>query len=424
MDFTPSNPRGSLSFGIALDIGTTTIAAYLVDLDSKRRDDAVIASASQLNGQRVFGADEFARIEYSKRTDRGSEELARLVRTDVRVLADRLLSGAGAGRDTLQAMAVVGSATMLRLFLGRRPVGNPKEEFGLEGAAAADFDLPYPVCQLIVPPPVSGALDAGFLAAIKAAGLADLEEPTLLIDLGSKGAVALGDRRGIVCCEVAAGPPFEGPSITCGTGGTAGAVDRVFWEDGRLRWTTIGSADAVGLCASGVLDATACLVRASLVDSSGALDERWWASGYPLVRSDTADLRFTQADLRQVQLSKASVAACIGLVMAERGISPADVDRTLLSGSFGGELSPASAAVVGLLPPNLLERSSWIGNASGLGAVRLLLHDDEYERMKALALRSKVLDPSTTSGFDELFGRELLFPAPDSVLEAVVPAVV
>ncbi len=422
MHSTQTIPRKTTALGIAIDIGATTVAAYLVDLEAEVEAEAVLASAARLNGQRAFGTDESARIEYALRTDRGAEEMAHLARADIQALADGLLAGAGATRHDLRALAVVGSAAMLRLFEGRRPGGEAPEGGVADSVPAASYGLPYPSCRLVAPISSVAGIEADLLAAMRTARLEEAAETTLLIDLGGKGAVALTDGRGISCCAVAAGPPLEGPSFSCGTGGVGGAIDRLFWENGRLRWTTIGGEEAVGLCASGVLDAAACLVRASLVDASGALDERWWASGYPLVASETADLRFTQADLRHVQLAKAAVAACIDLVLEDRGIGSGSVERVLFSGGFGGAISGDSAAVIGLLPAALRERASWIGNAAGLGAVRLLLRKDEAGRAAETARRTRVVDPAAATGFDERFSRALFFPAPGAVLDAVEPA--
>jgi uncharacterized 2Fe-2S/4Fe-4S cluster protein (DUF4445 family) len=414
--------RGPGDLGIAVDIGTTTIAAYLVDLGNEPSSPPrVRASTSRLNSQLIFGADEFQRIEYSMRTDRGVDELSRLVRSDVCSLADELLSRVGAEAEALKLMSAVGSATMLRLFAARHPSRGEYESLGCESIMATDFDLPYSRCRLVVAASATLGIGADLLAAIRAAGLEELEEPTLLIDLGSKGSIALGDRDGICCCVNSAGPPFEGPSFSCGTGGVSGAVDSLTWGPDGLLWTSLSGDTPTGLCCSGLIDAASCLVRASAVDASGALDERWWSSGYPLVRSGLAELNFTQADLRQIQLAKASVATGIGTLLAKRGIGYDEVDRVLISGSFGGMISPESTAVIGLLPRALLDRASSIGNASGAGALRLLSHTDEKERIDALSERCIAVDTSASPFFDKRFADELLFPAADAVLEAVRP---
>lgn len=416
------DPEGRRSeagtFGAAVDIGTTTIAVYLVEYaPSGGKGPRIVGSSSCLNRQRAFGADVIARIDHCVRNPGGLAELASLVREDIRTLVDRLLSASGAAPSSLRDISVVGNTTMLHLFARTDPSSIAVAPFTpvftdtLRGPAS-DFGLPYQEAEVLVAPSVAGYVGADLVAAGRAVDLEHAEGLTLLIDLGTNGEMALGDRRGVIACATAAGPAFEGAAISCGLGGVAGAIDRVRLNpEGGVSCTTIGGGAAIGICGSGIIDAAACLVRSGAVDETGALDEVWSEGGYPLV----GDLRFTQADVRQIQLAKAAVAAGIATMLRERGAEYSDVRAVYLAGGFGSFLDPESASAIGLLPPSLLPVVRAVGNAAGAGAARLLLHRSELEGMEAAARSMTYLELSGLPYFSERFIEELFFPAPDAV---------
>jgi len=417
---------GAGLYGVAIDIGTTTIAAYLVDFGSHR----VTASASRLNGQRAFGADVIARIDYAGRDPANLGELAALARGDARALIDQLLAKTGADAAGLREISVVGNTTMLHLFAGVDPTGIAVAPFtpaftGLRRGPASAYGFPWPDASLTLGPSVAGYVGADIVAAIRAVGMERRERLSLVLDLGTNGEMALGDRHGIVACATAAGPAFEGAAISCGTGGVAGAIDSLRWEGGLLVHTTIGGGAPVGVCGSGIIDAAACLVRGGLVDEAGAMREEWRAAGYPLAggaaggQSGSGDgIRFSQADVRQIQLAKAAVAAGIAAMLDEAGAGLEDVETVFLAGGFGSYLRPESAAAIGLIPPALLDRVETVGNAAGHGAVRMLLFRDEMDSMSRLAKAVRYIELSGSDFFRDRFVEELFFPAP---LDPVIP---
>lgn len=416
----PADPRirEPGTFGAAVDIGTTTVAAYLIayapgDGEGPR----VVGSASCLNRQRAYGADVIARIDHCVKTEGGLAELASLIRADVRELADRLLGAAGAGAEALREVSVVGNTTMLHLFAEVDPSAIAVAPFtpafvDARRGPAASFGLPYPRAEVLLGPSVAGYVGADLVAAARVVDMEHSEDLVLLIDLGTNGEMALGDKRGVIACATAAGPAFEGAAISGGLGGVAGAIDRVRLDGkGGVSCTTIGGERAVGICGSGIVDAAACLVRSGAVDDSGALADEWAAEGYPLAE----DIRFTQADVRQIQLAKAAVAAGIAAMLRERGADYGDVKAVYLAGGFGSFLDPESAAAIGLLPPALLPVVEAVGNAAGGGAVSLLLHRDELEASGRLARSISYLELSGLSHFSDRFVEELFFPAADAV---------
>lgn len=417
------------TYGAAVDIGTTTIAAYLVEFVPADGSPArVVASASVLNRQRAFGADVIARIDHAIKAADGLDDLANLVRADARALIDGLLAEANAPSAALREISVVGNTTMLHLFARVDPSGIAVAPFTpafveSRHGPAVDYALPYPRARLFLGPSVAGYVGADLVAAARAVDLDGREKTALVLDLGTNGEMALGDKRGVLACATAAGPAFEGAAISCGIGGVAGAVDGLFWrEDGRLTATTIGDLPPIGVCGSGIVDAAACLVRAGIADDTGALADEWSEEGYPLALSGDGPLRFTQSDIRQVQLAKAAVAGGIATLLRERGIGYGDVDAVFLAGGFGSYLRPESAAAIGLIPAELLPKVETVGNAAGHGAVRLLLFKDELERVERFARSIRYVELSSDPYFSERFIEEMFFPAPDAVLPAVTPA--
>lgn len=421
------------TYGVAIDIGTTTVAAYLVEFAPMGHDTGsaarVISSTSCLNSQRTYGADVIARIDHTLRAKDGLSELASLIRADVRRLIDSLVTEINAAPATLREISVVGNTTMLHLFAAVDPAGIATAPFTpafveARRGPATDYGLPYPRAELLLAPSVAGYVGADLVAAAAAVGLEQKEKPCLLLDLGTNGEMALGDRFGVTACATAAGPAFEGAAISCGLGGVAGAVDRLDWDaSGRLAYTTIADAPAIGICGSGIIDAAACLIRASLADDTGALVDPWATNGYPLAPGSGGHLRFTQADVRQIQLAKAAVAAGIATMLRDRGLDYEDIDTVYLAGGFGSYLRPESAAAIGLIPPPLLSKVEAVGNAAGHGAVRLLLFKHEIERLRNLARSIRYIELSGDPFFSERYIEEMFFPAPDAVSPAVKPAI-
>jgi len=397
------------SCGVAVDIGTTTVAAYLVDYGEK----AVVATASCLNRQRAFGADVIARIDRAMTGSAALAELAELIRADIRILTEQLLAKTGTWADQLKDFAIVGNTTMLHLFAAVDPSGIATAPFTpafthLVRGRAENYGLPYPGASLVLGPSIAGYVGADITAGIRAVAMEQAPGPVLLLDLGTNGEMALGDRTGILTCATAAGPAFEGAAISCGVGGVAGAVDTVYWEGTELKHTTIGGLPPIGICGSGIIDAAACLVSAGIADETGAFTESYAATGFPIA-GDGAVL-FTQADLRQIQLAKAAVAAGIATMLQERGITAAQVDKVYLAGGFGSYLRPESAALIGLIPPELLPKVEAVGNAAGHGAVRMLLFKGEADALEALRERTRYVELSNSAFFRDQFIEEMFFP--------------
>jgi uncharacterized 2Fe-2S/4Fe-4S cluster protein (DUF4445 family) len=411
------------TYGVAVDIGTTTVAAYLVDFGTGE----VLTAASCLNSQRAWGADVIARIDHAGKDPANLSYLAELARTDLTGLANRLLASVDAPHDALREISVVGNTTMLHLFAGVDPSGIAVAPFtpvfiSLQRKQASEYGLPYSKAFVTLGPSVAGYVGADLVAGIRAVGMEERDKLSLILDLGTNGEMALGNKDGIVACATAAGPAFEGAAISCGTGGVAGAIDSLLWNEGKLEWTTIGGLSPIGVCGSGIIDAAACLVRGGIADDTGAFADSWSDEGYPLAGSNGKSIVFTQGDMRQIQLAKAAVAAGIASMLDDIGAGLDDVESVFLAGGFGSYLRPASAAAIGLIPPQLLPKVQAVGNAAGHGAVRMLLFKEESRDLSSLATAVRYLELSGLDFFRDRFVEELFFPEPTDPVVPAIPA--
>jgi uncharacterized 2Fe-2S/4Fe-4S cluster protein (DUF4445 family) len=273
---------------------------------------------------------------------------------------------------------------------------------------------------------VSAYVGADIVSGIAALGMAEREEFSLLLDIGTNGELAAGSSKGIICCATAAGPAFEGAGISMGLGGVEGAVDTVWIGEGRLASTTIGEKPARGLCGSGVLDALAAFLDLGLVDATGrildvdelsSLDpEKAWASS--LLGSDSDGPRLavaegiwlSQRDVRMLQLAIAAIAAGIDILLAEAGKSASEVDRVYLAGGFGSKLRVESAARVGLIPGELEAKVVVAGNSSGSGAIGACLSREGVAACLEAKKRCTYLELSSRPDFNEAYVEHMFFP--------------
>jgi len=293
------------------------------------------------------------------------------------------------------------------------------KEYTLPAAEAGLGSLPG--AMLTMAPLIAGYVGGDTLAAALACDMDQYDGVALLIDIGTNGEIMLGGKGEMLCCSTAAGPALEGAHIRCGTGGVAGAIDHVKLSDG-VEYTTIGSAPAIGLCGSGLVDCVAGLLETGALDEAGRLD----ADAFPeplkahigqidgkcaLRLTGTGDegVVLTQRDIREVQLAKAAIAAGIEVLMRELGIGFGDISRLYLAGGFGNYMDVGSACRIGLLPTELRGVVAPIGNAAGVGAQRLLRNRDNARRVEALRKRTRSVELSQNPDFQDLFIERMMF---------------
>lgn len=362
-------------YGLAVDIGTTTLAASLVSLPTGE----VLASAAAENPQRAVAADVLGRIEAAMHGQ------AVMLQAQVWAAIDRLRAELMASLPSPVSVpdqaVVTGNTAMLYLLTKRDPEPLSHAPFTADhlfghAVALPGFTAYAPRC-------MGAYVGADITCALLASQLCSRHETALLADVGTNGEVALWHRGVLRVCSTAAGPAFEGAGLACGCGSVEGAIDRVWVEDGRLACSTIGGAPAVGLCGSGALDALAALLALGRLDETGRLPEgRACLAG---------DVYLSQQDVRNLQLAKGAVAAGIVTLCQSAGVAPGDVEALYLAGGFGRHIDLQNAAAIGLFPLALTHKAHVIGNAALAGAEMLLLHAPYAQQSEALARKAQVV---------------------------------
>lgn len=412
-------------FGIACDIGTTTVVCHLVDLESGR----VAATAGEGNAQRPYGGDVIARIKAS--ADGLRPALTAAVRGQLSRLIEALCAHEGVSLSQVKRMTVAANTTMCHLLAGLPPDGlgaapfTPVSLFG-DWHSARALDLPFEG-EVYLSPAVSGYVGGDITADLLCAGADREDAPVLLIDVGTNGEMALGCGGRFVCCSTAAGPAFEGAQIRFGMTAAEGAVSAVTLEDGKVACTVLGGGEARGICGSGLIDAVAVMLRLGAVDETGRIldpeeDDDIPAGALPYLFSLDGECAFrlsggvavTQADVRKLQLGKGAIAAGISILRRTYGGSFGLIRALLLAGGFGSYIRPESAARIGLIPADLLEVTRPIGNAAAGGALMALVSERNRARLSALQKNMEYVELSGLPAFNEVYMDAMLFPEEDA----------
>lgn len=414
------------SYGAAVDIGTTTVVVYLVNLTTGE----VIATESMINPQVAYGADIIARMDYAIKEPKGKEQLRKAILGGINQLLLRACTRAGVNVRHVAEMIIVGNTVMHHLFLGletcflvktpfapvvQRPCDLKAEDIGVRINPAGNIHLL---------PMIAGFVGGDVVSDLIATKVYRGNELTLLIDIGTNGELVLGNENmGLTACSVAAGPAFEGGHIEFGMSASPGAIERVGIEpvDYQVRYQTIGGSPPQGICGSGIIDAVAAMVQAHIVLPDGRIDTtipcrrlRQGSKGIEFVlewAENTAlgkDIVVTQKDVREVQLAKAAFQAGIRILMQHTGVN--EVEKVVLAGAFGSYLNPKSASAIGMLPPCNLERITSVGNAAGSGARMALLSKSERAEAADVALAVHYLELTVQPDFGLVFLDALRFP--------------
>lgn len=413
-------------FGIAIDIGTTTVVVYLMDLI----DGSVVSSGAVTNPQHVFGADVISRITYAASgTDQVSQLQDKVIDAINSIIAD-LCSKTGVCNQEIYQATVVGNTTMSHLFLGIDPTFLALAPFipvfrqSVE-VKAKELDLNIlETSRVVVLPNIAGYVGSDTVGVMLAAGLDRLSGISLIIDIGTNGEIVLASKDRILTCSAAAGPAFEGAEIKCGMRAAEGAIEGARIET-DVELDVIANGKPRGICGSGLIDAIAQMRKSGIIDASGRLvyklaqieqlapalrarvhrDE--YVNEFVLVwgkESATGeDIVITQKDIRELQLAKGAIMAGVKVLLNEMSIDIEAITRVLLAGAFGNYMKKESALGIGLLPPIPLERIEMIGNAAGNGAKMALLSAEERARSESLAKRSEHIELSTRKDFQKEF---------------------
>ncbi|WP_148409189.1 ASKHA domain-containing protein [Murimonas intestini] len=417
---------------MSFDIGTTTIAGYLMDGITGEE----LARDSCLNSQIQFGADVISRAVMA--VEEGTERLTASVRSDINGLAASLAQKGGILPEDVALVSVVGNSCMHHLFLGITPKGllkipyMPEVTEGLRIPAADCRIKVNSKAELLMLPNIAGFVGADTAACMLWAGFDRIGPMTLLLDIGTNGEMVLGNKDRAVSCSTAAGPAFEGARIECGMRGKEGAIDHVFMEDGHLSYSVIGGGRPEGICGSGLLDAAAFLMKSGFLLPSGRMQKKEKLNTPESVmyknrireigkrqafvlaeEGETADGRpvyISQKDIRELQLGKGAIASGISLLCRELGIQVQEIEQVMIAGAFGNYMDPRSACEVGMIPSCLLDKIISVGNAAGEGARIAVLNREEYERSKRMAASVEFLELASDPLFQKIFIQNLDFP--------------
>lgn len=407
------------AYGIALDIGTTTLASALVNLESGK----VAATASCLNPQQSYGADVISRIEAAKNGKLSTMQSC-LVKA-VRGLIEKLVPN----DCEIKSLAAAGNTTMLHIFSGTSPVSMGAYPFTPVFTDARTLDgseLGLNVGKVTLLPSVSAFVGGDITAGMYVLKLGKSNVPTLLLDIGTNGEMVLdtGKERGnrLISTSTAAGPALEGANISCGMDGVAGAVSQVErGSSGELRYKTIGDTAARGICGCGLIDLCARLLEDETIDESGYLDDEFTLSGIHVTKSGEIDegetaVTITQKDIREIQLAKSAIRAGIEALLDSAGMDVGSFvssgGRVCIAGGLGYYLNPVSAAKIGLLPEEFVESNivSAVGNTSLAGACGALSDCTAIEQMSRTAKSCESMELNRSNVFNDGFIEYMMFP--------------
>jgi len=395
--------------GIAIDLGTTTIAMYLLDLETG----ALLAARSTLNSQSSYGQDVISRIEYAASSSEGLQRLRGVLMSSLSKLAEELCTKVGVSNEHVYDVSVVGNTTMCHIFLGINPesiatspfVPVTTEEMVLEPGEAC-MQKTFKNAKIYMMPNISAYIGSDIVAGILASGLDDERGNTLLVDMGTNGEIVLKTDKQILACSAAAGPAFEGGHISEGMIAQHGAVDQV-WIDkaGNIAFSTVDNSAPAGICGSGLVDAVAVMLDKKAIDETGRL------SNAPFVlRNNLGEVFITQKDIRELQLAKSAIRAGIEVLLSEAGIVVEDVDRIFLAGAFGNYVKAQSAVRTGLLPDIPLDKILPTGNAAGAGAALSVINREVKIKARTLPERIRTIELSGRKDFSDYFVEFMAFP--------------
>jgi len=413
-------PEGMAPLGAAIDVGTTKLAAYLVNLETGE----TVATGAVVNPQVTAGEDVMSRIAYADANLSGAGDLHARLLDGINGLLGDLRAQIGAPAWQVVDAVAVGNTAMHHLLvglplrqLGRAPyVPAVTEALELRGA---DIGLELaPGALLYLPPNIAGFVGADHTAVLLAAGAAESARNVLFLDIGTNTEISVACGGQLWACSCASGPAFEGAHIRDGMRAAQGAIERVNYLDGTFGVHTIGGGAPTGICGSGILDAVAAALEAGIVSKRGRL-----ARAHPLVirsadepacvlvpaalTAHGRDIVLTRADVGEIQLAKAAIRAGIELMLTTAGIEADALDEVVVAGAFGTYLDVTSAVAVGMLPKLPKERYRQVGNAAGLGARQLLASRQRREMADDIARRIRYVELTTHPEFADTFAREL-----------------
>ena len=418
------SPVGTSPLGLAVDIGTTKVAAYLIDLESGE----TLAAAGVMNPQIAYGEDVMARIAYAMEGEPQASELQRAIAGGLNEVTGELCAQVGRDRGEIVEAVLVGNTCMHHLVLGL-----PVEQLGMApyvAALAYSYDVKAqelglrlaPGAYVHLLPNIAGFVGADHVSMILATGIHETDEITVGLDIGTNTEISLAANGRLLSCSCASGPAFEGAHIRDGMRAAPGAVELVRMVDGRVEYQTIDDGPPVGICGSGVLDAVAELRKAGVLRANGAMQ----SDSHPRVRGTGPHTEFllvpagergaprdvvvTRKDVNEIQLAKGAIRAGVEVLLQEAGLEEDQIERVVVAGAFGTYLDVDSARAVGMFPPLPRERFVQVGNAAGIGAKLVLVSRRCRGATDEIARHVEYVELTTHPHFVDVYTAALMLP--------------
>ncbi len=402
------------AYGLAVDIGTTKLATYLVQLETG----ATTAKSGAMNPQIAFGEDVISRIAYAGREPDGAKRLQiELVKTLNKLLVEMCAEAHITPNSVLDSV-LVGNTTMHHLFAGL-----PVEQLGRAPFAPAitqALTLPAselglnlgPGAKAYLPPVIAGYVGSDHIAMLLATDAWKSPGTIIALDIGTNTEISLVANGKVTCCSCASGPAFEGAHIHEGMRAAPGSIERARWSDGKILWQSIENMPPVGICGSGILDIVAAMQDGNLVKPTGVM-KKGIGSEIVIVPAEQTglgrDLVVTRKDVHEIQLAKSAIRVGVEILLENAGLTYADLDEFIVAGAFGTYLDLRSAVRTGMFPPLPMDRFHQVGNAAGVGAKQMLVSVDKRREAETLARQIDYVELTSRAAFTPLFMTYLCF---------------
>lgn len=405
-------------YGVAVDIGTTTVACSLIDMESFK----VIGSSSFINPQKDYGLDVLSRIHYSNESEEGIDNLQKAIVKELNLNIEQLCNSNGITKSSIYEVVIGANSTMVHCLLGiplaslgKAPYSNVindaitilSSEIGININAYG---------KIYCVPSVSTFIGGDIVAGVLASRIYDKKENILFIDIGTNGEIVLSNHGELISCSCAAGPALEGMNISCGMRASDGAIERVKIEGNKVALKVIGDKKPKGICGSGILDIVWQLLHNNVLGVNGRLKadsslvyEVDGKREVMLYDEDGDRIYITQKDIRQVQLAKGAILSGFLALVKYKGLDMNDLDRIVVAGQFGKHLSKDSLTGVGIIPKELKDKIEYIGNSSKSGAFMCLLSKAEREICEKISKDIEYVELSTIDNYEKIFTKALMF---------------
>jgi len=415
-------PEGGRKIAVALDIGSTTMVAYGFDILGQR----IVSAEAMTNPQRQYGEDIMTRIDFAMKSPDQKKLLEGALRKGISELIRKLAAKCDVSTSDVIRLTFVGNTAMHHFFLGLDVTRLGKVPFQPEKKTAievegSDINLEgLERAKVNAPPLIAGYVGADLVAVLLATRLTESKAPTAAIDIGTNAEIALAVDGRVLSCSAAAGPAFEGGNISFGMRAAEGAIYKVWSESGVLKYETIGKGEPVGFCGSGLIDFVAEGLRLGMIDSAGGFDfdccgdkllGKHGNARYLLYSNGRKEVSASQADIRQLQLGKAAIHTGLEIMMEKKGVK--SLDKLLLAGAFGANMSIRNGRFIGMLPEIPLNQIIPVGNAAGTGAIQLVSDKSARKRVLDIVRKTDHVELSSEKDFQKRFIAALDFPHQD-----------